>query len=109
MSVAVAVALAGGPPPSFQLLLRGLHLPGAASASDLTIGDPNVPIVDSLLSLVLGLVRQAADGLSGGAAAEVNAVLDLVGLGDSSAIPTLPVEQVLTRRRQPRCRPGCTR
>jgi hypothetical protein len=97
VSVAVAVALAGGPPPSFQLQLKGLQLPGAAAASDLTIGDPNVPIVDSLLSLVLGLVRQAAEGMAGGASAEVKAVLDLVGLGDSTAIPMLPVEQVLAQ------------
>jgi hypothetical protein len=52
--VAIATALTGSPAPtpSFQLTLKGLHLPGAAAASDLAIGGPGVAIEDALLSTV---------------------------------------------------------
>ncbi len=94
VAVAIETPLTGGAP-TFQLALRGLHLPGADAPTDLHIGAPGVPIVDSLLSLVLALARQGADALTGPAADQVNAVLDLVGLGDAGAIPTLPVEELL--------------
>jgi len=95
--VAIATALTGSPAPtpSFQLTLKGLHLPGAAAASDLAIGGPGVAIEDALLSLVLGLVRQGADALSGPAAAEVGAALDLLGIGDATGIPPLPVAELV--------------
>ena len=95
VSVAVETALSGGPPPTFTLLLKGLHLPGAAASSDVQVGGPGVSIQDSLLSLVLGLVRQSADLLAGAAAAEAKAALDLLGLGDAAGIPALPVDAVV--------------
>ncbi len=95
VSVAVETALSGGPPPAFTLLLKGLHLPGAAASSDVQVGGPGVSIQDSLLSLVLGLVRQSADLLAGAAATEAKAALDLLGLGDAAGIPALPVDAVV--------------
>ncbi len=97
VAVSIATPIVGGPPPSFRLQLRGLHLPGAPTASDIDIGGPGVSIEDSLLSLVLGLVRQSAAALTGPAAAEVSAALDLLGLGDAVGIPPLPVADVLDR------------
>ncbi|MCW2645081.1 MAG: putative transcriptional activator SRCAP-like protein, partial [Pseudonocardiales bacterium] len=88
-------ALTGTPTPEFQLTLKGLHLPGAATSSDLAIGGPGVDIQDALLSLVLGLVRQGADALSGAAAAEVGAALDLLGIGGAAGIPPLPVAELV--------------
>jgi hypothetical protein len=95
VAVAIETAVVGTPQPSFRLQLLGLHLPGAATASDIQVGGPGVPIEDALLSLVLGLVRQGADALSGAAAQEVGAALDLLGLGNSAGIPPLPVAAVL--------------
>ena len=66
VSATVETALAAGSPPSFTLALKGLHLPGAAALSDVQIGGPGVSVQDSLLSLVLGLVRQSADLPAGG-------------------------------------------
>ena len=48
-----------------------------------------------MLSLVLGLVRQAAESLAGPAAAEVEAALSLLGLGTTAGIPTLPVDDLI--------------
>ncbi|MEP7021629.1 MAG: hypothetical protein ABI808_13330, partial [Pseudonocardiales bacterium] len=98
VKVAIATALNGPPTPTpnFELVLKGLHLPGAATASDLAIGGPGVAIEDALLSLVLGLVRQSADALAGPAATQVHAVLELLGLGDdNSAITPLPVAELV--------------
>jgi hypothetical protein len=95
VSAAVETALTGGSPPSFTLALKGLHLPGAASSSDVQIGGPGVSVQDSLLSLVLGLVRQSADALTGAAATQAKAMLDLLGLGNATGIPPLPVEDLL--------------
>ncbi len=97
VSVAVETALSGGPPPAFTLLLKGLHLPGAPASTVVQIGGPGVSIQDSLLSLVLGLVRQSADLLAGAAATEAKAALDLLGLGGAAGIPTLPVADVVAR------------
>jgi len=95
VAVAIETAVVGTPSPSFRLLLKGLHLPGAASSSDIQVGGPGVQIEDALLSLLLGLVRQGADALSGAAAAEVGAALNLLGLGDAAGIPPLPVTDVI--------------
>ena len=95
VEVGIDAALVGGPAPSFRLVLKGLHLPGAAAASDFAVGGPGVAIEDALLSLVLGLVRQSADALAGPAADEVQAALSLLGLGDAAGIPPLPVDDLL--------------
>ena len=95
VEVSVEAALVGGPAPSFRLVLKGLHLPGAAAPSDFAVGGPGVAIEDALLSLVLGLVRQGADSLAGPAAAEVRAALSLLGLGDAAGIPPLPVDELI--------------
>ena len=95
VEVAVEAALAGGPAPSFTLVLKGLHLPGAAAPSDFAIGGPGVSIEDALLSLVLGLVRQGAEALAGPAADEIEAALSLLGLGNATDIPPLPVDELL--------------
>jgi hypothetical protein len=95
VEVAVEAALVGGPAPSFRLVLKGLHLPGAAAPSDFAVGGPGVAIEDALLSLVLGLVRQSAEALAGPAADEVQAALSLLGLGEAAGIPPLPVDDLL--------------
>ena len=97
VAVSLATPLVGGPPPAFRLRLIGLHLPGAATTEDIDLGGPGASIEDSLLSMVLGLVRQSAAALSGPAADELAALLDLLGLGDAAAIPALPVQDVLAR------------
>ena len=93
VAVAVETAVAGTPTPTFRLQLKGLHLPGAAAPTDIQVGGPGVDIEDALLSLVLGVVRQAVDAGGGGSAARD--VLDLLGLGDAGAIPALPVDDLL--------------
>jgi large repetitive protein len=95
VSASVSTGAIGGSTPSFTLVLKGLHLPGATTSSDLTIGGPGADIEQTLLSLVLGLVRQAADSLAGPAAADVEAALSLLGLGTTVGIPALPVEDLL--------------
>ena len=95
VEVGIDAALVGGPAPSFRLVLKGLHLPGAAAPSDFAVGGPGVAIEDALLSLVLGLVRQGAEALAGPAADEVQAALSLLGLGDAAGIPPLPVDDLL--------------
>ncbi len=96
VSAAVETSLTGSPQPSFRLVLRGLHLPGAATSPDVQLGGPGASLEDALLSLVFGLVRQGVDGLAGPAAAQVNAVLDLAGLGVAAGIPPLPVADLAT-------------
>jgi len=95
VSASVETALPGGPPPAFTLVLRGLQLPGATTAADVQIGGPGVSIQDSLLSLVLGLARQSAGPITGPAAAQAAAALDLLGLGTAAGIPALPVADVI--------------
>ena len=95
VSVSVATALTNNPNPQFSLILKGLHLPGAAQSHDLPIGAPGANIEQTLLSLVLGLVRQAAESLSGQAAAEVGAALTMLGLSDGSQVPALPVADLI--------------
>jgi len=95
VSIALDTALTDGANPQFQLVLKGLHLPGAATSQDLTIGGPGQDLEQTLLSLVLGLVRQSADALAGPAGADVRAALDLLGLGAAAGIPALPVTELL--------------
>lgn len=97
VSVGLDTALTEGAQPSFQLVLKGLHLPGATSSEDLTIGGPGQDLEQTLLSLVLGLVRQSADALAGAAGDEARAALNLLGLGDAAGIPPLPVADLLDR------------
>ncbi len=97
VSVGLDTALTEGAQPSFQLVLKGLHLPGATSSEDLAIGGPGQDLEQTLLSLVLGLVRQSADALAGAAGDEARAALDLLGLGDAVGIPPLPVADLLDR------------
>jgi hypothetical protein len=94
VAASVETAVAGGPP-GFTLVLRGLQLPGAATAADVQIGGPAVSIKDSLLALVLGLARQSAAELEGPAAAQAAAALDLLGLGTAAGIPALPIDDVI--------------
>jgi large repetitive protein len=95
VSINVSTPLTGSQPPSFGLVLKGLHLPGATESLDLPIGAPGANIEQTLLSLVLGLVRQAEESLAGQAAAEVGAALSLLGLGAGSQIPALPVADLV--------------
>ena len=97
VTVGLDTALTDGAEPSFQLVLKGLHLPGAATSEDLAIGGPGQDLEQTLLSLVLGLVRQSADALAGAAGDDVRAALDLLGLGDTAGIPPLPVADLLDR------------
>src|SRR5262249_22123293 len=64
---------------------------------DLQIGGAGADLEQTLLSLVLGLVRQAGQSLSGPAGATVDAALNLLGLGGAAGIPSLPVDQLLQR------------
>ena len=52
------IPTAGGAAPDFQLSLKGLELPGANAAQDLTVSASNVDQLEqSALNLVLGLAR----------------------------------------------------
>ncbi len=97
VTASITTGVITGSTPQFSLVLKGLHLPGAASSSDLTIGGSGADLEQTLLSLVLGLVRQAAESLAGPAADEVEAVLSLLGLGSTAGIPPLPVEQLISQ------------
>ena len=93
--VGLDTALSENASPQFQLVLKGLHLPGARTSQDLTIGGAGQDLEQTLLTLVLGLVRQSADALTGPAGADVKAALDLLGLGTTAGIPPLPVADLL--------------
>jgi hypothetical protein len=95
--VALDTALTENASPQFQLVLKGLHLPGASTSQNLTIGGPGQDLEQTLLTLVLGLVRQSADALTGPAGADVRAALELLGLGTTAGIPPLPVADLLDR------------
>ncbi|RZU11327.1 hypothetical protein EV645_6489 [Kribbella rubisoli] len=97
VSIGLDTALTAGATPQFQLVLKDLHLPGAATSQDLTIGGAGQDLEQTLLSLVLGLVRQSADSLAGPAGADVQAALSLLGLGAAAGIPPLPVAELLSQ------------
>ena len=69
-----------GASPTVEITLRDLSLPGSTTPTTIHIGGPGTSLQESLLSLVLGVVRAAADAL-GNTGVEALAALDLVGLG----------------------------
>ncbi|HEX3609322.1 MAG TPA: DUF6603 domain-containing protein [Solirubrobacterales bacterium] len=82
-----------GSTPTFGLVLEDLLLPGSPAPRDvrLTLSDLD-QLEQSLLQLVLGLVKAQVDALDSGPLA---ALAGLVGLRDSAALPDLPVQEVL--------------
>src|SRR5207342_3800195 len=65
-------------------------LPGATTPTTIHIGGPDSSIEESLLSLVLGVVRAGAAAL-GSAGDEALAALDLIGLGPSPQLTPIDV------------------
>ncbi len=96
VEVAVAVPVAGGAGPSVELSLVGLRLPGATAPTTLRIGGADSNLEQSLLSLVLGIVRAGASSL-GGPGATAMAALDLIGLGPDATLPPLDVDALLAQ------------
>jgi large repetitive protein len=92
-SLSAAVPTGGTAPPTFGLVLEGLQLPGAPAPSDvrLTLNDLD-QLEETLLQLVLGLVRAQVAALDSGPLA---ALAGLLGLRDGVALPALPVHDVL--------------
>ena len=89
------IPTAGGAAPDFQLSLKGLELPGANAAQDLTVSASNADQLEqSALNLVLGLARAQADMLGTGPLASLIAML---GLGGAAGIPNLPLDQLVSQ------------
>ncbi len=93
LQVKVATA-AGGAPPTLALTLRGLQMPGAAGPRDLTVsaGDAG-GLEDTVLDLVLGLVRAQAAALPPG---PLTALAGALGLREGSGVPPLPFHDLPT-------------
>ena len=93
LQIAVPTAT-GGPPPEFGLTLRGLQMPGATAPRDLAVSaaDPS-ELDDTVLDLVLGLLRAQAAGLPPG---PLPALAGLLGLRDGGSVPALPFEELPT-------------
>jgi large repetitive protein len=86
------VPTAGEAPPRISLALRGLQLPGATQPTDLSLSLSDADeLADSVLQLVLGLVKAQADALGTG---PLRALADLIGLGGDGAIPPFPIQAV---------------
>jgi hypothetical protein len=82
-----------GTDPHLAVTLRGLQLPGQAAPNDVGLGGPLADLGDQALRLVFGLVQQSLAGASG----ELAELLALVGVGADSAIPALPVADLVAR------------
>ncbi len=89
VDVSAAVSVTGAAP-TVEITLTDLLLPGATSPTTIHIGGPDSSIEESLLSLVLGVVRAGAAAL-GNAGDEALAALDLIGLGPSPQLTPIDV------------------
>jgi large repetitive protein len=94
VTLAVEIPVTGDGP-TIAIGLTGLRLPGSTTPVDIEIGGPDSSIEDTLLSLVLGVVRAGASTLGSSGAAAM-AALDLIGLGGAPGLPPLDVD-ALTR------------
>jgi hypothetical protein len=91
----VGVPTWAGGEPRFGLVLRGLRLPGAATATDVAItADALDELDDALVGLVLGLLRAQAAAL--GPDEPLTGLATLLGLGQD-AVPDFPLDDVLGR------------
>ena len=80
-----------GTTPDFGIAVRGLQLPGATVARDITLSLANLAELDNIvLDLVIGLVEAQARQ-AGGA---VRAFARLIGISAGTPIPTLPLDQL---------------
>ena len=89
VDVTAAISVTGAAP-SVEITLTDLLLPGATVPTTIHIGGPDSSIEESLLSLVLGVVRAGAAAL-GSAGDEALAALDLIGLGPSPQLTPIDV------------------
>ena len=96
VDVAVSIPVSGSDAPTIEISLIGLRLPGATQPTDIHIGGPDSTIEESLLSLVLGVVRAGAAAL-GGAGESVMAALDLIGLGPNPQLAPIDVGDIAAR------------
>ena len=94
-SVSLAAAVpSDGSSATLSLALEGLQLPGAPAPSDLRLSMTDLDeLEDGLLELVLGLVKAQIEHQPGGDA--LAALAGLVGLGEVSGLPDLPVHEVI--------------
>jgi|GEM_PF-2497796 len=84
-------APSGDADPAVSLALLGLALPGDAGPRDVRLSTADRNGLDrQLLELVLGLVREQAAGASG----QIAALAELIGLGETEAVPALPVAKL---------------
>ena len=84
-----------GSAPLLAVTLLGLQLPGQDAPSDLSLDvDPSDldALGDQAIRLVSGLVQRSVGGASG----ELPELLALLGLGDDTAIPALPLDALLS-------------
>lgn len=93
VSLSTAVPTGGSAEPTLGLALEGLQLPGAPAPRDLRLSMTDLDeLEDGLTELVLGLIKAQVDTLGGGPLA---ALAGLVGLRGGSALPDLPVQDVI--------------
>ncbi len=91
----VGVPTRAGDEPRFGLVLRGLRLPGATAATDVTVSAQGLDdLDDALVALVLGLVRAQAAALA--PAEPLRGLATLLGLAQD-AVPDFPLEDLLAR------------
>ena len=95
VDVAAAVPVTGDAP-TVEITLTDLRLPGATTPTTIRIGGDDSTIEESLLSLVLGVVRAGAAAL-GSAGDEALAALDLIGLGPDPDLAPIDVGDLADR------------
>ncbi len=94
LALSLHIPTGGNEAPTFALTLRGLLLPGATTASDLSLSlDDLDDLDDAALDLVFGLLRVQADALGAGPLASLVGLLGLSGVG---TIPAFPLAQLPT-------------
>ncbi len=93
VSLSAVVPSGGTAAPALGLALEGLRLPGSPAPRHLALSISDVGDLETgLIELVLGLVKAQVDGLGTGPLA---ALAGLVGLREASAVPDLPVHEVI--------------
>ncbi|MFG6197685.1 hypothetical protein, partial [Nonomuraea sp. JJY05] len=97
LGLAVHLPTSGDAPPRLLVRLRELRLPGSP-ARDVVLGDGDLPgeageLIKVIADLGLGLLQTRA-GLDPATAGRLRPLLTMLGLGDTSMIPPLPLAEI---------------
>ncbi len=95
IGISVRIPTQAGPAPQFEISLKRLQLPGAAQPRDIQLSIGNLAELESsALELVLGLARAQADAAG---VPQLSAIVGLLGLSSSAAIPSLPLDTLASQ------------